>query len=133
MSHHVANKHSRDRVGDLYDLKKSPPTAEEGRKKWRNRSALASGEAELGNRGYCCGSKAFCSSRAVSRSSSNSAFFSRSSAAYLASCSSTCLRAVMSRVVETKPISSPFSSRRGIFVTDIQTLFPARSTVWSTH
>jgi hypothetical protein len=26
--------------------------------------ALAYGRADLGNRGYCCGSKAFCSSRA---------------------------------------------------------------------
>src|ERR1700680_2324180 len=37
------------------------------------------------------------------------------------------LRAVMSRVVDTKPISSPLSSRRDIFVTDIQTLFPEGS------
>ena len=33
----------------------------------------------------------------------------------------------MSRVVDTKPISSPLSSRRDIFVTDIQTLFPKGS------
>jgi len=64
------------------------------------------------------------------------AFFSRNSSAYLASCSSAFLRAVMSRVVDTKPISSPLSSRRDIFVTDIQTLFPERlidsSTDWTT-
>ena len=55
--------------------------------------------------------------RAAGRSSSNGASFSRSSSA--------CLRAVLPRVVDTTAISSPLSSRRRIFVTDIQMLFPA--------